>query len=65
MKILCFYGEEEKDSLCRKLPPSLAKPIPFPGGHHFGGDYASIVETILGKQDRDAGGPRDSIEKSN
>jgi type IV secretory pathway VirJ component len=47
MKILCFYGEEEKDSLCRKLPPSLAKPIPLPGGHHFGGDYASIVETIL------------------
>ena len=45
--ILCFYGEREKDSLCRALEPGLAKCFPMPGAHHFGGNYAAIAETIL------------------
>lgn len=45
--ILCFYGEEEHETLCRDLPPSLATGVPLKGAHHFGGDYKAIAETIL------------------
>jgi len=47
MKILCFYGEEETDSLCKDLDIGLGKNILLRGGHHFGGDYEAIAETIL------------------
>jgi type IV secretory pathway VirJ component len=47
VRILCFYGEEERDSLCRKLNASLGKIILLKGGHHFSGDYEVITETIL------------------
>jgi len=46
-KILCFCGEEETDSLCHKMDASLAKIIILKGGHHFGGDYEGITETLL------------------
>jgi type IV secretory pathway VirJ component len=45
--ILCFYGEDEGDSLCKKLDASLARVVMLKGGHHFGGDYRTIAETIL------------------
>lgn len=47
MKILCFAGEEESDSLCHDLQPALAKIIILPGGHHFGGNYDAIANEIL------------------
>jgi type IV secretory pathway VirJ component len=47
IKLLCFCGEEEKDTLCRELDPGLAKVIVLSGGHHFGGNYAAIAEAIL------------------
>ncbi len=46
MKILCLYGEEESP-LCKSLDANLAKVIFLKGGHHFGGDYEAIAETIL------------------
>jgi type IV secretory pathway VirJ component len=46
-RILCFYGEEERDSLCPSLPASLATAVSLQGAHHFGGDYAGIARTIL------------------
>lgn len=46
-KLLCFFGEEESDSLCRKLNTSVAMVIPLGGGHHFGGNYQAIAERIL------------------
>ncbi len=46
-KILCFYGEDENDSLCRNLPAELAEAIRMKGGHHFGGDYQKIAEEVL------------------
>lgn len=46
-RILCLYGEGEKDSLCRDLDPGLAKVVALPGAHHFGGDYRSVAEAIL------------------
>ena len=46
-RILCLYGEGEKDSLCRDLDPGLAKIISMPGAHHFGSDYNAVAEVIL------------------
>ena len=47
MKVLCLYGEEERDSLCRTLDTGLGKIIPLKGGHHFAGGYEAIADTIL------------------
>jgi type IV secretory pathway VirJ component len=47
-RILCVYGEKEKDSLCRTLDPQLATAVREPGSHHFAGRYTSIADVILG-----------------
>ena len=46
-KVLCFFGEKEKDSLCRSLDPTLVTAVRKPGAHHFGGKYRDIAEEIL------------------
>jgi type IV secretory pathway VirJ component len=46
-RILCLYGEEEDDALCRDLPSDLAQVVSRPGGHHFGRDYEEIARRIL------------------
>lgn len=46
-RILCFYGEKEKDSLCHALDPQLATMIREPGSHHFAGNYGGIADEIL------------------
>ena len=45
--LLCIAGEDESDSLCRKLDPELATTVILKGGHHFGGDYADLSRIIL------------------
>ncbi len=47
MKLLCLCGEDESDSLCHDLPKGTAHVVLLKGGHHFGGDYKGIVDTIL------------------
>ena len=47
IRMLCFYGSEEKESLCRGIDPTLATPVELKGGHHFGGDYKRIAEIML------------------
>jgi type IV secretory pathway VirJ component len=47
MRILCFYGADEADSLCHGMDPSLAECVLMPGGHHFGGQYRQIADRIL------------------
>jgi type IV secretory pathway VirJ component len=47
IRVLCFLGEDEKDSLCRDLKGDVAKVIPMKGGHHFGGNTQTIAEIIL------------------
>jgi type IV secretory pathway VirJ component len=47
MKMLCFCGKSEDDSLCRKLDTGLVKTITMKGGHHFGGDYKVIIDHVL------------------
>ncbi len=46
-KILCVYGLEEGDDICRTLSPGLVQPVALKGGHHFGGDYKTIADLIL------------------
>jgi type IV secretory pathway VirJ component len=46
-KIICFYGTEDDDELCRQLDPGIAKAIPIEGGHRFGRGYQPIVDAIL------------------
>ncbi|HXT52275.1 MAG TPA: AcvB/VirJ family lysyl-phosphatidylglycerol hydrolase [Thermoanaerobaculia bacterium] len=45
--LLCVYGEEESDSLCRELPAGLARLLPTAGAHHFGGDYQNLASAVL------------------
>jgi type IV secretory pathway VirJ component len=47
MRVLCFYGEEERDSICKSLKGGFARSISMKGGHHFGGAYGEITEIIL------------------
>ena len=46
-KIVCVYGEKERDTLCPTLEPSLAESVRVKGSHHFAGGYADIADTIL------------------
>jgi type IV secretory pathway VirJ component len=48
LNVMCFYGEGDKDSLCPALEASAARVLPLPGGHHFGGRYEAIADSILG-----------------
>ncbi|MGZ7030706.1 MAG: AcvB/VirJ family lysyl-phosphatidylglycerol hydrolase, partial [Thermoanaerobaculia bacterium] len=47
LKVLCFFGEKEKHSICRTLDPTLVTAVHEPGSHHFAGNYRGIAETIL------------------
>jgi type IV secretory pathway VirJ component len=47
LRMLCFYGERETDSICPGLDGAGVKSIRMKGAHHLGGDYRTIAETIL------------------
>jgi type IV secretory pathway VirJ component len=44
--VLCVYGEGERDSLCPSLTQSNVTPLKVGSGHHFGGDYRTLGQTI-------------------
>jgi type IV secretory pathway VirJ component len=46
-KMVCFYGTEDKESLGDEIDQKIVKAIPLEGGHHFGGHYDIIAQTIL------------------
>lgn len=47
-KILCVYGQEEKDERgCASLANSQADILELPGGHHFDQDYPKLARQIL------------------
>lgn len=48
--ILCLYGTAEKGSLCPGLDPSLAEVRAFRGGHHLGGDYRALADTLFPRE---------------
>jgi len=44
--VLCFYGEDEEDTLCRDLgPPHIV--VKMSGGHHLDEQYGVIGQRIL------------------
>ncbi|MET0986520.1 MAG: AcvB/VirJ family lysyl-phosphatidylglycerol hydrolase [Steroidobacteraceae bacterium] len=47
LPIACIHGAEEESSLCTEVPPGVARNVVMPGGHHFNGDYARLVEVML------------------
>ncbi len=46
-RVLCIYGEEATESLCKGINRSLAEAVPMKGAHHFGGKYEEIAKIIL------------------
>jgi type IV secretory pathway VirJ component len=47
--VLCVYGSDEKKPLCPRVQAGANFTArEFPGGHHFGRDYAVIAQAILG-----------------
>jgi type IV secretory pathway VirJ component len=47
LRVVCFYGSEEKHSLCDDLDTNFVTSIQMSGGHHLGGDYVMIAKQIL------------------
>jgi type IV secretory pathway VirJ component len=45
--ILCLYGDQEEDSLCKAQLPGKVRVVSMKGAHHFGGDYERIGREIL------------------
>jgi type IV secretory pathway VirJ component len=45
--LLCIYGADEPAPLCPDLDPKVFKVTRMAGGHHFGGDYKALAETIM------------------
>jgi type IV secretory pathway VirJ component len=46
-RALCIYGEVEKKSLCKSLPPGIAGVIEVPGGHGFEGEAGKLAERFI------------------
>jgi len=46
-KILCFYGEKDKDAICQDLDPSRVTSIPMGGGHRIAGRFEGVAQDIL------------------
>ncbi len=47
LRMLCFYGAEDDDALCKDLDPGLVESVGLHGGHRIGGNYGAIAEAIL------------------
>jgi type IV secretory pathway VirJ component len=45
--VQCFYGSDEQDTLCKDDAASPFEVIQMSGGHHFGGDYGTIVDRVV------------------
>ena len=46
-RLVCVYGEDEKDSGCRGADPALLVRVPTGGGHHFDRDYPALADVVL------------------
>lgn len=47
MKVYCLFGEQDRESFCRSLPPGLATCRSLPGNHTFNGDPKPLADAIL------------------
>jgi type IV secretory pathway VirJ component len=55
VKVLCIAGAEEKQNICKGLPPGAATLVEVPGGHGFEGDAPKLAERFLREAGVDAG----------
>jgi type IV secretory pathway VirJ component len=46
-RVLCVYGEDDKDSLCPMLSGPNVRVVMLKGAHHFDGGYEKLAEIIL------------------
>lgn len=46
-KVLCLWGEDDKDSLCRGLAQPNVHVVTLKGAHHFDGSYEKLAAIIL------------------
>jgi type IV secretory pathway VirJ component len=46
-KVLCLWGEDDKDSLCNGLAQSNVHVVTLKGAHHFDGGYEHLAHIIL------------------
>ncbi|HJW93445.1 MAG TPA: AcvB/VirJ family lysyl-phosphatidylglycerol hydrolase [Thermoanaerobaculia bacterium] len=46
-KVLCLWGEDDKDSLCRGLAQANVHVVTMKGAHHFDGGYDKLAHIIL------------------
>jgi type IV secretory pathway VirJ component len=44
--MICVYGREEKESLCRSAPAGLMTVIARSGKHHFDGNYNALGDIV-------------------
>jgi type IV secretory pathway VirJ component len=52
-KVLCIYGQEEKnESACADMEHSDADLLELPGGHHFDEDYPKLTRLILQRYEK-------------
>jgi type IV secretory pathway VirJ component len=49
--MLCVYGKDEDESLCRGIDSTLVHPVMRPGKHHFDGDYQALTSLIVARLD--------------
>lgn len=47
VRTLCFFAEQETDSLCRKLPKGLVTLVSMPGGHGYSKATDAMVTRLL------------------
>jgi type IV secretory pathway VirJ component len=45
--VLCIWGTDDKESLCRGLHLPNVKVVALPGAHHFDGSYEQLARLIL------------------
>ncbi len=49
LPVTCVSGTDELDSVCRTIIAAQVRVATVGKGHHFGGEYARLVELILGQ----------------
>lgn len=47
-RVLCVWGEDDDDSLCRGLELPGVQVVTLKGSHHFDGGYEKLADIILG-----------------
>ncbi len=50
--LVCIYGKDEKESLCRTAPPGLMTVVARNGKHHFDGNYNALGDLLYDAMSR-------------